>query len=184
MMANALSLLEFIHVCENLKKETRKGWLRSGISEPESVADHSWRVGMICLTVSTLQESPLGLDVGKMIKMALIHDLAEAATGDIIPGDGISREQKLDMERKAIEDILSEVDHTGELLGLWEEYNAGETAEARTVQAIDKLEMAIQAVEYTRSGTGGLEEFYEFQPDEFPEGAIRDLFLTLKSGPG
>ena len=175
-MEDTADLLEFMHTCGNLKKETRKGWLRYNIPEPESVADHSWRMAVICMALDSTNE----LDINKMIKMALIHDLAEALTGDITPGDGIPREKKLEMEREAVEKILTGVDDSGELRGLWEEYNTGESREARAVVAVDKLEMALQAVEYTRSGTEGLEEFYEFDPEGFPEGPIRDLYKKLR----
>jgi len=130
--------------------------------------------------ICTALDNMIDLDINKMIRMALIHDLAEAHTGDITPGDGITREKKLELEREAMESILSEVDEQGELLGLWEEYNAGETPEARAVNAVDKLDMAVQAVEYTMSGTRGLEEFYEFSPEDFPEGPIRELYVKLR----
>ena len=178
-MADIEDLLKFMHTCEKLKKETRKGWTRYEIQEPESVADHSWRMAVICLALDNMND----LDTGKMIRMALIHDLAEALTGDITPGDGITREKKLEMERTAMGSILQDVDDWGELMSLWEEYNAGETREARAVGAVDRLEMALQAVEYDRSGTRGLEEFYEFSPEDFPEGPIRELYVKLREEP-
>jgi putative hydrolase of HD superfamily len=115
------------------------------------------------------------LDVCKMIKMALIHDLAEVATGDITPTDGISRQQKLDMESEGLKKILAGVDDDGELYALWEEYNACTTREAKIVNALDKLEMACQAKEYEGLGNKGLEEFYSFGNDVFGDEMVQKI---------
>ena len=50
---------------------------------------------------------------------------------------------------------------------------------AKIILALDKLEMALSAKEYEAQGTGDLEEFYTFDPGEFPEGPIRDIYQLL-----
>ena len=78
--------------------------------------------------------------------MALVHDLAEAVVGDITPNDGVSDEEKAAMEREAMGTMTAALGARGEaLMALWEEYEAGESAEARLVKDMDKLEMIAQA---------------------------------------
>ncbi|KAA0001413.1 MAG: HD domain-containing protein [Thermoplasmata archaeon] len=72
-----------------LKGIKRKGWLRIGIEKVESVACHSYRVAFLAMLIG----DALNLNVEKMLKMALLHDLAEATTGDITPYD-MKREKK------------------------------------------------------------------------------------------
>jgi len=82
--------IEFLHRVENLKTQKRKGWMIRGIKNPESIADHSYRMAIIALTLSKEE----GLDQNKCVKMALAHDLAESIVGDITPYDKISKEEK------------------------------------------------------------------------------------------
>jgi len=87
------------------------------------------------------------------IKLALVHDLAEALVGDITPRDGVSGEEKERRERAAMATVRDEVLQGEGALGkhlvdLWEEYEAGETEAARLVKDVDKYEMIVQAYEY------------------------------------
>ena len=139
-------LLDFIHTCGKLKSLKRQGWLRHDIVDPESVADHSWRLGMLCLVIGPKLEGAERLDVSKTLKMALLHDLAETEVGDITPRDGVLPEDKLLMEAEGMKKILEHIDDTGELYHIWGEYAAGESREAKLVNALDKLEMAVGRV--------------------------------------
>ncbi|UCH88173.1 MAG: HD domain-containing protein [Thermoplasmata archaeon] len=181
-MATALQILAFVHNCGKLKRIKRSGWLRYDIPEVESVADHSYRLAVLCMLVSRNIGVSDRLDAIKMLKMALLHDLAEILTGDITPKDGISREAKSRLEAGAMKQILNDVDDDGELFGLWEEYNTGKTEEAKIVNALDKLEMAFQAKEYEADCGDSLEEFYTFEPDEFTPELVDDLYKLLKKG--
>jgi putative hydrolase of HD superfamily len=62
-----------------LKELKRTGWVESGILEPESVADHSYRTTLLAMILSDQK----GLDTLKTVKMALLHDLVESVTGDL-----------------------------------------------------------------------------------------------------
>ena len=81
-MSSPSDLLDFIHTCGKLKTLKRQGWLRYDIGEPESVADHSWRLGVLCLVIGSKFEGAKQPDVSKMLKMALLHDLAEVRIGN------------------------------------------------------------------------------------------------------
>lgn len=92
------------------------------------------------------------------MKLALVHDLAEALVGDITPHDGVSTEEKERRERAAMATVRDEVlggDGVAgggalgaHLVALWEEYEAGETEAAALVKDVDKHEMIVQAFEY------------------------------------
>lgn len=91
------------------------------------------------------------IDKTKIIKMAIVHDLAEAKVGDITPHDGISDDQKHQLERDAINDMVQMLNHSPQILeiqSLWEEYEHATTPEALLVKDLDKFEMISQALEY------------------------------------
>jgi len=134
-----------------LKSLPRTGWLRAGIENPESVAAHSWGVAWLSLVLC-----PPNLNRGRVLEMAIIHDLAEVRVGDITPHDSVSRDDKHRMEDEAMDGLLEVMCHRDELKSIWDECEVGKTKEAHFVKQMDKLDMALQAQEY-----GGLEEFID-----------------------
>lgn len=122
----------------NLKKELRHG-ITSG-DRRESVADHSWR---LTLMVFLLGKKCEGLDLEKAIHMALIHDIAEAIVGDL-HYKSVTSAHHLREKREFVnfDELLGE--YSVGLLDLWTEFNANETAEAKVVNALDKLEACMQ----------------------------------------
>ncbi len=129
-----------------LKEIDREGWKRVGIDDPESVADHTFR----CVLMGALIGKDLDLDVRKLMMMLLIHDLPEIETGDITPEEKIRETVKRDMEKSALESILKVLSSQDkeDLIGLWEEFERGESEEARVGRDIDRAEMILQALEY------------------------------------
>lgn len=127
-----------------LKVLDRAGWKRVGVAAPESVADHSYGVALAALVLA-----PPELDRARLLAMALLHDLAEVRIGDITPHDGVPREEKKRREAAAAAALFA--DHPG-LLALWEEAEAGQSAEARFLKELDRLDMALQAEAYARLG--------------------------------
>jgi putative hydrolase of HD superfamily len=125
-----------------LKALPRAGWRRVGIDAPESVAAHSWGVGLLVLALA-----PPELDRAKLLAYATVHDLAEALAGDITPHDGVSSEDKGHRERAAMETLGSR-GLPAELLELWLAYEAQADEEARFVRQLDRLDMALQALVY------------------------------------
>jgi len=133
-------VLRLLQHAGKLKEIERKGWKRAGVEKPESVACHSYRVAFLAMLTGDI----LGMDTEKMIKMALLHDLAEAIIGDITPYE-MEREEKERKEEKVMKELLDGFD---EYYRLWREYMEGKSEEAKIVQEIDKLEMILQAHEY------------------------------------
>jgi putative hydrolase of HD superfamily len=141
-----------------LKRLYRQGWLKRGVPEGEceSVADHSFGVAMLALLAA-----PQGIDRAKAALLAIAHELGETYAGDITPADGVPAGEKARLEREACEKALEGHPAAGELMALWEEFERGETPEARFVRELDRLEMGIQAAVYAAEGKSGMPEFFQ-----------------------
>jgi len=86
--------LEFLRVVGKLKTLKRTGWVNNGVELPESVADHMYRMAMCSFLIT----DP-ALDRARLMKLAIVHDLAEALVGDIVPHDvRYTKEQKRVLE--------------------------------------------------------------------------------------
>jgi putative hydrolase of HD superfamily len=155
--SNLQNIKKFLHLTGILKKISRSGWIEVGVSQPESVADHSFRTAFLCMLYSEME----GLDPLKLLRMALIHDLPEAVIGDLMPSQKTA--QTKEEEKKAIHKILSLLPKKlmEKYLEVWNEYEEGKTREAIAVRQLEKIEMALQAKEYMTSGSGkkSLERF-------------------------
>lgn len=161
-------LFDFFYIASELKKVPRKGWKEKvGIQNPESVADHSYGTAIMAMIFS---DNAGDLDTEKMIKMALLHDLAESITGDFIPGE-IQKENKKNVENQAMEEILSKLPPTllDKYHSLWNEYVNCTSKESVLLHEIDRLEMAIQAAKYSGEG------FSKENLREFVESARREI---------
>lgn len=137
-------LLEFIFACEKLKTELRHSWT-SDSSRQESVAEHSWMLGMMAMMV--FEHISFEVDQLRVMKMVALHDVTEVIVGDIPAHERSQRKRdKQELENKAIESLAGRVSGTfkAELLELWREYDARETNEAKLASALDKLEVLIQ----------------------------------------
>jgi putative hydrolases of HD superfamily len=180
-------MIDFLTLARGLKTTPRTGWVRQEAGPNiESVADHSWRIalmGMVSSLVLSSRNSKPRYDTNKCIKMALVHDLAEAVVGDITPHCGVSDQDKHFQELTAITKMtrklcLKENGDNGtpvsssspntqlvgdEILDLWREYEEGSTPEALLVKDMDKLEMILQALEYENDGRNGksLDGFFD-----------------------
>jgi putative hydrolase of HD superfamily len=123
---------------------TRHSWLTDS-SRQESAAEHSW---MLCLLAMLLgDELETKTDLLKVLKMVIIHDLAESVTGDI-PSQEVSERQqgKHEAERKAFAALTAGLPKkkADEITALWEKFERKETPEARFANALDKAEAIMQ----------------------------------------
>lgn len=164
---------------QTLKLLPRTGWLQRGLQNVESVAEHSFGVATLALVVGDLHPE---LDRGKLLAMALVHDLAEALIGDLPASASrlFGKDAKREAERKAMLELLIGLPLAGSYLELWEEYSQAATPEARLIKALDRLEMLAQAIAYERAGIRGLGEFWQERNslgEEFP--VVRALADTL-----
>jgi putative hydrolases of HD superfamily len=159
---NPHSIIAFLHTCSRLKGTKRTGWLLRGLTDVESVADHSWRMSLMVLLLG----SSAGIDAPRAMSIALVHDLAEALVGDIAPGQGVDKATKRRLEDDAMNTIVGHLNAENSALGrhvraLWLEYESAHTAEALFVKDMDKLEMILQAREYERAFGVDLQDFFD-----------------------
>jgi len=163
-----------------LKQLFRQGWLRRGVPEArcETVAEHVFAMALLAWWTSDLYAP--GLDRERVLRMVLVHELGEVYTGDLIPSDGVTVEEKHRRERDSLEQVLSGLPSAAEMTGLWEEFEKGETPEARFVRQLDRLEMAFQAAAYAGAGFGGMEEFFETARAVVHDAAVSDLLASVE----
>ena len=133
--------LAFIREAQRLKDVLRSGHTAQG--RRESTAEHTWR---LCLMVLVFEPQLRHLDLLRLLKICIIHDLGEAIGGDI---PAIAQDGSPDKARREREDLITLLSPLPaalqqEFLGLWDEYDAAMTPEARAAKALDKLETLIQ----------------------------------------
>ncbi|MBK5407701.1 HD domain-containing protein [Pseudomonas yamanorum] len=133
--------LDFLREAEKLKDVLRSAHTSSG--RTESTAEHSWR---LCLMAITFGDELAGLDLLKILKMCVIHDLGEAIHGDIpavnqaqFPNKSQQEHDDLLLLTRALDEPLR-----AEILALWDDYENARSAEAKAVKALDKLETLLQ----------------------------------------
>ncbi|KAF8328401.1 HD domain-containing protein [Cantharellus anzutake] len=153
--------LAFFHILEQLKTQRRTGWVNNRVTTSfASISDHMHRMSILALCTTDQ-----GLDVSKCVMLSVVHDLAEAIVGDIAPSDGIPSAEKKKLEADAISSMVGDMLHGGpaarRIEALWNEYEAGETAEARFVKDLDRVEMALQASEYEKRHRKDLQPFFD-----------------------
>lgn len=132
-------LIQFLSIAEKLKCNTRHSWTSDG--RHESVAEHSWRLSLMAYLVK--DEFP-ELDMDKVIRMCIWHDMGEAITGDI-PAFYKSTVDEV-KEEQVFRELLNTLPEPirSETVALFEEMNALETPEAKLYKALDKMETLIQ----------------------------------------
>lgn len=160
---------QLLEAMSALKMLPRTGWLFAGVAQPESVADHSWAVAMLALTLAALvNRDPKAngleraLDVGRVAQIAVVHDLAESVVTDL-PRRAtllLGKEVKHEAEAKALAQLCQDLPDTN-FIALWREYHDLSTPEGRLVSDADKLEMVHQALAYERAGNRNVGEFWQ-----------------------
>ncbi len=175
-------LIDFWKLALKLKEEPRRGWVqRLKLSSVESVADHSYAVALLAL----YEAGRRGYDVGKTLKLALVHDLEEAITGDMTPLDkrGKSSFDRIQHKRSAMDTILGRMPTRTrkQFRSIWADLLDVKSREARLVKDLDRLEMALQAAEYQRKGASGVDvsEFYRSALREIRDPGLKKLVIGV-----
>ncbi len=164
-------LVNFFHQAGKLKDMPRRGWVINDIKNPESIADHIFRASLMVWILG----SKKNLNIERVLKMALIHDLCEIYAGDTTPYDSVLpknnkkrrefmktwprfsekekkrlSEKKHKKEKEALEKLLKDLpkELSGEIKHLWYDYEKGLTKEGRFFKQTDRLENFLQAMEY------------------------------------
>ncbi|EAR7074537.1 HD domain-containing protein [Salmonella enterica] len=133
--------LAFLQEAEKLKSVLRSA--HSSTGRAESTAEHSWR---LCLMAMIFEDEFAGMDMLRILKMCLVHDLGEAIHGDIPAVERELHPDKSTEEKAALLHLTQSLDEKQrkEILSLWQEYEHAVSPEARIVKALDKLETILQ----------------------------------------
>jgi putative hydrolase of HD superfamily len=182
-----------------LKDERRTGWQLRGVDDPESVAAHSWGVAYLVVAFGDRFRDELpGVDLDRALRLAVVHDAAEALTGDVATradetADPVDREAKAAAEREAMATLADPL--PDRIADAFATYEARETPEAVLVKECDLLDTCVQAVVYEREDRydpaagdptafteyDALDEFFATTEQRLQTDAGRVLFDRLRA---
>ena len=140
---NLLQQINFIKEIDKLKFIQRKTKLFNS-DRNENDAEHSWHLAM--MTIVLAEHSNVPIDILKVLKMVLIHDIVEIDAGDIFIYDTENNHSNTEEERKAANRIFGMLPkkQADELISVWEEFESGLTDEAKFAKSMDRFEPLLQ----------------------------------------
>jgi len=193
--------LNFLIEVGKLKKMPRRGWILRGMKNPETIAAHTFRMVLMAWLLGKQKK----LNVSKILKMSLIHDLCEVYAGDTTPHDNfflknkkkfkkitlkwprlskrdkekIFRE-KYEKECKSLKKLILKLplDFKKEIKDLWMDYEKGLTREGKFVRQLDRVESLLQAMEYLRENKNFSIESFWVQVEELVDDPILLEFIN------
>ncbi len=176
-----IEFLNFFLEVDKLKKMKRTGWVLRGKKNPETIAQHTFRVALMNWFLA--EKAGLGFNIEKVIKISLAHDLCEVYAGDITPHwgllpkdpkerkeflkrrlrltQGLKKKRgtiKFQKEKKSLEKLVKNLNPQlkKEITDIWLDYEKLLSREGRFVKQGDKVETLLQAIEYFGSGKNSL----------------------------
>lgn len=167
----ARDITAFLYEIGQLKRYPRTGWHTAGVAQPESVADHCFRASVIAAVIASLE----GADPQRAAFLALWHDSQETRTTDL---SHLTKKYVSSLPNEAVtSDQVSRLPEplAGVITAAVAEYEARETPEARCARDADKLELLLQAREYTDQGHPGLRPFLDSALSALRTEAARQL---------
>jgi putative hydrolase of HD superfamily len=166
----------FLFEMGHLKQLARAGWLLLGIPQPESVAEHTFRVAIVGIALAAQE----GADIGRTAALCLLHDSPESRIGDV-PSVGRAYVSTASPEAVAAHQTSGMPPALAEVFqGLVAEYEATDTIESQIAHDADKLETLLQAVEYQAQGydTAG---WRDSSTTALRTGSAKDLAQAISS---
>ena len=160
-------MLKTLIELQRLKALERTGWMLRGIAQgAESVAAHSYGVAVAAMLLADeLRARGVSVDVERVLRIALLHDWAEARVGDLprTASEYFGAEARKRAERAAFGDLVRDAGKAAaaEYNELHEEYEERTSLEARLVKAADVVDLLVQTLAFERAGVRGLDEFWE-----------------------
>ena len=136
--------MRFVTEIGKLKAVLRETAL-AGLDRRENSAEHSWHLAMMVLALG--EHAPPGTDLGRVTSMVLLHDLVEIDAGDLFVYADAEQQRRQDAAERAAADrifALLPADQAVALRGLWDEFTARESADAKFARAIDRLQPMLE----------------------------------------
>lgn len=153
---------------QRLKRLDRTGWVLRGLPPgAESVAAHSYGVALVAMLLADeCAARGARVNVERVLRLALLHDLQETRTGDMprTVANYYGSDARRRAERAAFDDImrgLASAQTAERYSALHEDYEERASLEARLVKAADVIDLLAQALYFERAGARGLSEFWE-----------------------
>jgi len=166
------NIANFLFEAGMLKRTPRSGFQFLGTGA-ESVAEHIFRTTYIGYALGRLAQ---GINVERLIKMCLFHDLPEARTGDL---NYVNKKYVKADEQKAIRDLADTLPFGKEIEELVQEYEEGTTAEARLARDADQLEMILALKEYKDLGNKYADEWLQFSLRRLQTDSAKELARVI-----
>lgn len=140
---NLLKQISFVKEIDKLKYIQRKTKLFNS-DRRENDAEHSWHLAMMAIVLA--EHSDMPIDVLKVLKMVLIHDIVEIDSGDIFIYDTQKNHTNTEEELKAAHRIfgLLPKEQAEDFIAVWTEFEEGKTDEAKFAKSMDRLEPLLQ----------------------------------------
>lgn len=176
MNEDLLKQIDFIKEIDKLKYIQRKTKLFNS-DRNENDAEHSWHLAMMTIVLAGHSDKPI--DVLKVLKMVLIHDIVEIDAGDTFIYDTVKNHSNTDEELIAAKRIfgLLPKEQADEFIAIWEEFEQGKTDEAKFAKSMDRLEPLLQN---TSNNGGTWKEFnVPYQKVYDKKKAIKDGSTTI-----
>jgi len=179
------NIIRFYFLAASLKNKIRSGWKEINITSErlESVAEHIF--GTLILAVTLDSEYELNVDIYKVLKMLILHELEEIIIPDYTINSGVSKEQKLEEGRRAVHKVTEGLVDQVEIESLLEEFNAHITPESKFAFQIDKMECDLQSKKYDLEGYMNFEnvkkDALKFGNEEICNNAVKpsDIWLEV-----
>lgn len=167
-----LQQIAFIKEIDKIKYIQRRTKLINS-DRHENDAEHSWHLAMMTIVLSEYANAPI--DVLKVLKMVLIHDIVEIDTGDVFLHDTTKNHTNTEEETVAARRIFGMLppEQAEEFISIWEEFEAGQTHEAKFAKAMDRFEPLLQ----NASNKGGTWAEYNVEYDK-----VFDTAYKIKKG--
>jgi putative hydrolases of HD superfamily len=162
---------DFLHEMGQLKRLPRAGWQFAGVPDPESVAEHSFRVAIVGIALATLE----GADVGRTAALCILHDSPESRTGDI-PAVGRAYVTTASPEAVSVHQTSGMPDTLAAVFQeLVHAYEAEDSIESRLAHDADKIETLLQAREYETLGSHDTEQWQDSSTAALRTDAAKEL---------
>jgi putative hydrolases of HD superfamily len=201
------NFLNFLIKTNRLKETPKTGWVLMKVKNPETIAEHVFRVVLLGWLLGEIK----GLNVKKIIRLALCHDLGEVYAGDMTPfsyWEGLDRKNKseekillkgvrlsmpekermgkikFEKEKKSILKLASflKPELRSEIISTWLEYEKKKSPEAKFVKQIDRIETLLQSIEYFHlRNIPGGTSWWEITEEIVEDELLLDFLKTIQN---
>ena len=153
------SITEFHKLTSELKTTERSGWKDWGVTgRLESVAEHSFGSPMLAYAIwENYKDKYPNVKIERVISMLVFHEMDEILMPDYTPFSKITKEEKRELGKQAVEQVASVLPESDYMRALIEEFEQGQTPDAKFAKMVDSLEAGLQSQIYDEKGQIDLE---------------------------